>query len=91
MITYRGNLMTFERKIYKKLLDWKNESNGNKALLVEGARRIGKSTIVSEFAKNEYESYLLIDFSIASDDVKKYFVKHIKDLDTLFMLNIMLN
>ena len=65
--------MTFERKIYKKLLDWKNESNGNKALLVEGARRIGKSTIVSEFAKNEYESYLLIDFSIASDDVKKYF------------------
>lgn len=79
-------MMKFERKIYKKLLDWKNESNGSKAILIEGARRIGKSTIVSEFAKNEYESFLVIDFSIASKDVKEYFVNHIKDLDTLFML-----
>ena len=78
--------MKFERKIYKKLLDWKKESNGSKAILIEGARRIGKSTLVSEFAKNEYESFMLIDFSIASEDVKKYFVKYIKDLDTLFML-----
>ena len=65
--------MIFERKVYSKLLAWKNECNGSKALLIEGARRIGKSTIVEEFAKNEYESYMLIDFSIASDDVKSYF------------------
>jgi predicted AAA+ superfamily ATPase len=51
--------MKFERKIYQKLLEWKSESNGTKALLIEGARRIGKSTIVEEFAKNEYESYVI--------------------------------
>ena len=45
--------MIFKRKIYKKLLEWKNECNGEKALLIEGARRIGKSTICEEFAKNE--------------------------------------
>ena len=65
--------MVFESKIYSKLLDWKNECNGTKALLIEGARRIGKSTIVLEFAKREYEKYLLIDFSIISDEVKEYF------------------
>lgn len=47
----------FKRKIYNRLLDWKSTVNGTKALLVEGARRIGKSTIVEEFAKNEYKSY----------------------------------
>ena len=78
--------MIFKRKIYSKLLDWKNECNGTKALLIEGARRIGKSTIVMEFAKNEYEKFLLIDFSIVSADVKEYFVKYINDLDYLFML-----
>ena len=78
--------MKFERKIYQKLLDWKEESNGTKALLIEGARRIGKSTIVEEFAKNEYETYMLIDFSIASDDVKSYFKKYVNDIDSLFML-----
>lgn len=51
----------FKRKIYDKMLQWKNESGGNTALLVEGARRIGKSTVVEEFAKNEYESYILVD------------------------------
>ena len=78
--------MTFKRKIYSRLLDWKFNSNGGKALLVEGARRIGKSTIVEEFGKNEYKSYILIDFSIASDTIKNYFKEHINDLDTLFML-----
>ena len=52
--------MKFRRKIYQKLLEWKEESNGTKALLIEGTRRIGKSTIVEEFVKNEYESYMLI-------------------------------
>ena len=48
----------FKRKIYDKLLEWKAESDGNTALLLEGARRIGKSTVVEAFAKNEYESYI---------------------------------
>ena len=78
--------MIFQRKIYSKLLEWKNECNGSKALLIEGARRIGKSTITLEFAKNEYDKYLLIDFSIVSDEVKEYFTKYINDLDYLFML-----
>ncbi|MBR1498202.1 MAG: AAA family ATPase, partial [Bacteroidaceae bacterium] len=54
-----------KRKIYQQLLDWKEKRNGEVALLVEGARRIGKSYIVEEFAKNEYESYILIDFNKA--------------------------
>ncbi|MGM9971558.1 MAG: ATP-binding protein [Anaeroplasmataceae bacterium] len=78
--------MTFERKIYQKLVNWKSETSGTKAILIEGARRIGKSTIAVEFAKNEYDSYMLIDFSIASKEVKSYFEKYITDIDTLFML-----
>ena len=78
--------MLFRRKIYDKFLAWKNETNGEKALLVEGARRIGKSTIVEEFGKNEYKSYLLIDFATAPDEVKNYFRLHLNDLDTLYML-----
>lgn len=57
--------MIFKRKIYGQLLEWKEETRGEKALMVEGARRIGKSTIVEEFARNEYRSYILIDFNIA--------------------------
>ena len=59
--------MLFKRKIYNKFLAWKQEANGQKALLVEGARRIGKSTVVEEFAKNEYKSYILIDFAKAPE------------------------
>lgn len=66
--------MKLERKIYKQLLSWKNE-NGRTALLIEGARRVGKSTVVEAFAKKEYKSYILIDFSIASDEVKSLFKK----------------
>lgn len=78
--------MIFRRKIYDKFLAWKNEASGKKALLVEGARRIGKSTIVEEFARNEYKSYILIDFAKASEEIKGYFNEHLNDLDTLFML-----
>ena len=78
--------MFFKRTIYNKLLSWKRESNGRKALMVEGARRIGKSTIVKEFAKNEYRSYILIDFARASEEVKDYFRLHLNDLDTFYML-----
>lgn len=74
----------FKRKIYDKLLEWKAESNGKTALLIEGARRIGKSTVVEEFARNEYSSYILIDFSIASKAVKSLF-EDISDLGYLFL------
>lgn len=78
--------MLFRRKIYDKLVDWKKNGAGEKALLIEGARRIGKSTIVEEFAKREYRSYLLIDFNDASDVVKDAFHKYLNDLDTFFMI-----
>ncbi|HBK02185.1 MAG TPA: ATPase [Clostridiales bacterium] len=74
----------FKRKIYKKLVDWKNESNGSTALLIEGARRIGKSTIAEEFAKNEYESYILIDFAFAAQSVKDLF-RDMSDLNYFFL------
>ena len=60
----------FKRKIYDTLLSWKKESDGRTALLIEGARRVGKSTVVEEFGKNEYDSYILIDFSIAPKSIK---------------------
>ena len=63
----------FRRKIYDDILDWKRKNDGRTALLVEGARRIGKSTIVEEFARNEYKSYILIDFNTASAEVKSLF------------------
>ena len=72
-----------KRKIYDKLLQWKQESRGEVALLIEGARRIGKSFIVEEFAKKEYISYLLIDFSVASPIVFEFFKLYSDDLDTL--------
>lgn len=78
--------MIFKRKIYNKLLDWKENYSSEKALLIEGARRIGKSTIVEEFAKNEFKSYLFIDFNDASDVVKDAFNRYLNDLDTFFML-----
>lgn len=73
----------FKRKIYQKLLEWKEVDDGKTALLIEGARRVGKSTIVEEFARKEYESYLLIDFANASKDTKALF-EDISNLDMLF-------
>lgn len=78
--------MVFKRKIYSKLLDWKKNASGEKALMIEGARRIGKSTIVEEFAKNEYKSYVLIDFNDVSNIVTDAFNKYLNDLDTFFMI-----
>lgn len=74
----------FQRKIYHKLLEWKEESNGKTALLIEGARRVGKSTVVEEFAKKEYKSYIMIDFSKASKEVRALF-EDISDLDYIFL------
>ena len=78
--------MIFKRKTYNRLIEWKNKSRGRTAMLIEGARRIGKSTIVEEFAKNNYKSYVLIDFSIASDRIKDIFENTLSNLDTFFML-----
>ena len=74
----------FERKIYSKLLEWKQESGGRTALLIEGARRVGKSTVVEDFAKKEYKSYILIDFSKASKEVRELF-DDVSDLDYVFL------
>ena len=74
-----------KRKIYGELIAWKARSHGETALLIQGARRVGKSYIVEEFAKAEYETYVLIDFNIASDDVKDLFYHDIDDLDTFFL------
>ena len=74
----------FERKLYRKMLEWKSDSNGRTALLIKGARRVGKSTIAEEFARNEYESYILIDFSVAPKEVHDLF-KDISDLNYLFL------
>ncbi len=74
---------TFKRKIYERMLRWKNERNGATALLVQGARRIGKSTIVKEFAKQEYKSYILIDFGEAPQKVRDLF-NDISDLNHIF-------
>ena len=76
--------MILKRKIYSQLLDWKQNRKGSVALLIEGARRIGKSFIVEQFAKNEYESYILIDFNKASAAVHEWFDIYLEDLDTLF-------
>ena len=74
----------FRRKIYNQILKWKQESNGSTALMIQGARRIGKSTIVEEFAKKEYSSYIIIDFNKASTTVKSLFDDLI-DMDFLFL------
>ena len=74
----------FKRKIYDRLLQWKQNSNGKSALLIEGARRIGKSTIVKTFAQNEYESFIFIDFTQCSKEVKDLF-NDISDLNYIFL------
>lgn len=74
-----------KRKIYNKLLCWKQEENGRTALLIDGARRVGKSYIAKEFAKKEYKSYIIIDFNIAPKEIKDLFENYLHDLDVFFM------
>ena len=74
-----------KRKIYDKLLEWKRISGGKTAVMLDGARRVGKSYIAEEFARNEYDAYLLIDFAKVSSKVKRYFNEYLEDLDTFFM------
>ena len=72
----------FRRKLYEKMLQWKRERDGKTALLIKGARRVGKSTLAEEFAKREYESYILIDFTEAAQEVRDLF-EDVSDLDSL--------
>lgn len=74
-----------KRKIYDELLDWKNTSDGKTAVMLDGARRVGKSYIAEAFAKNEYRSYILIDFSKTNADVRDVFVNNLENLDDFFM------
>lgn len=74
----------FKRKLYDALLEWKSESAGRTALLIEGARRVGKSTTAEEFCRNEYADYLLIDFSKVGKDVRLNFEENIGHLDVFF-------
>lgn len=74
----------FKRKIYNQILSWKQNSEGKRALLIKGARRVGKSTIVEEFARNEYKSYILIDFSKVSKQILAFF-NDVSDLNFFFL------
>lgn len=76
--------MFFRRKAYVKLLQWKELAAGTSAVLLEGARRIGKSTIVEEFAKNEYDDYMILDFARENRDVQNLFIDDMDDLDSFF-------
>ena len=76
--------MDFRRKFYDVLLDWKHTFDGKNAILIEGARRIGKSTIAETFAKNEYRDYILLDFARESPDVKRLFADGLSDMDSFF-------
>ena len=78
------NALVFKRKIYNTMLQWKQERSGQTALLIKGARRVGKSTSAEEFARNEYDSYIAIDFADAPEAVWEA-VKHISDRDDFFM------
>ena len=74
-----------KRKIYDQLVRWKKDGVGKTALLIDGARRVGKSYVAEQFAKAEYKSYLLIDFNRVGDEIKDLFRNYLNDLDTLFM------
>lgn len=76
--------MELKRKIYQELLNWKNESKGSSALLIEGARRVGKSYIAKKFAQEEYQSYILVDFSNIDEKLLQIFEEFKNDLDTFF-------
>ena len=76
--------MIFKRKLYEEMLQWKQDSNGASALLIKGVRRVGKSTLAKQFAQNEYDSFIVIDFAKCSKEVRLLF-EDISDLDYIFM------
>lgn len=78
--------MIFERKVLSQLKQWKDNARGRSAIMLDGARRVGKTTIAEEFAKSNYRSYILIDFVVATDAMKSIFKNHRGDLDMFFNL-----
>ena len=74
-----------KRKVYEKLVQWKQNSNGKTAILIDGARRVGKSYIVEKFAKENYKSYIVIDFNKVSNELKDLFEHYLNDMDNLFL------
>ena len=76
--------MIFKRKIYDELLQWKRTDEGRTAVLIQGARRVGKSTIAKEFAENEYETHILVDFAACSAEIRELF-NDVSDLNRIFM------
>lgn len=83
-LIFRKMAPVFRRKLYDRLLEWKNQSHGTTAMLIEGARRVGKSTLVREFAAQEYDTYIFIDFGVASPQVVKLF-DDLTHLDLFFL------
>ena len=77
-----------KRKIYGELLKLKQEDAGKTALLIDGARRVGKSYIVEEFARKEYKNYILVDFNRVNKEVTELFNNYLNDLDTFFLILI---
>lgn len=74
-----------KRKVYNNLVEWKEKNNGKTAILIDGARRVGKSYIVEKFAKENYKSFIVIDFNKVSNDVKDLFEYYLNDMDNLFL------
>ena len=85
MVQQIRKTLEMKRKIYQEMLLWKKKRSTKEALLIDGARRVGKSWIVEEFAKNEYDSYLLIDFSNTPNAIRRLFVDYEGQLDSFFM------
>ena len=73
-----------KRKIYDNLINWKNNSNGKTALMIDGARRVGKSYIVEKFGKEEYKSYIIVDFGRVSQEIRNLFEYDSMDFDLFF-------
>jgi len=78
-------MVTFRRKIYDRISEWKERYGGKYALLVEGARRVGKTTVVKQFVENEYRSFIIVDLSGVDKEVKDLFTHHAGDLDRFFL------
>ena len=76
--------MILKRKIYAELLNWKEKAQGKSAVLIEGARRVGKSTVVEEFAKVQYKDYIILDFARENNDIRQNFEDNIDNLDVFF-------
>ena len=83
-VFYKSQSMIFKRKIYDELLRWKRTDEGRTAVLIQGARRVGKSTIAEEFATNEYDTHILVDFAACSSEIRDLF-NDVSDINRIFM------